>query len=287
VLAAAGCASISPSARTPGIQVVAAERAWGTIATTLAGRDATVTSIISNPAVDPHSYEPEAADARAFAQAKVAIVNGLGYDSWATQLLAADTPSGRTTINVGTELGLRDGDNPHRWYAPGDVARVADAITGALIGAAPQDRRYFVQRHRYFTRIELGPYTSAIRAIRGRWTGVRVGASETIALPIAQALGLDVITPGRLLRAVSEGAEVSSRDLATAHDQIAQHQIRVWILNPQNSVPAVSQLTSDARAAGIPVVTMTETPAPEATSFGRWQTTQLISLERALSAGRS
>jgi len=284
VLALAGCGSIGSPARAPGLQVVAAERAWGSIATTLGGRYATVTSIISNPAVDPHSYEAEASDARAFAQARVAIVNGLGYDAWATQLLAADTPGGRTTINVGTTLGLATGANPHRWYSPQDVIRVSAAITSALVRAAPQHRRYFTQRERVFVDSELGPYFAAIRLIRTRWAGTEIGASETIALPMATALGLRVATPGRLMRAVSDGAEISSADLATAQNQIAHHQIRVWILNPQNSIPAISQLTDDARAAGIPVVVMTETPSPASATFGAWQSGQLASLERALTA---
>jgi zinc/manganese transport system substrate-binding protein len=282
---ASGCASLGSPARAAGVRVVAAERTWGSIATTLAGRYAAVTSIISNPAVDPHSYEPEAADARAFAQARVVIVNGLGYDTWASQLLAADTPAGRRTINVGATLGLGAGSNPHRWYSPPDVLRIADALTGALIAAAPQHRAYFTERHRYFVTTELGRYFAAIRAIRTRASGSQIGASETIVVPIASALGLRILTPGRLMRAVSDGAEISSADLAAAHDQITHHRIRVWVLNPQNSIPAIAQLTDDARAAGIPVVEMTETPAPVSATFGAWQSGQLITLARALGVG--
>jgi len=60
------------------LQVVAAENFWGTIAAQLGGDRVQVTSVITNPATDPHDYEPTAADARALAGAKLAIVNGIG-----------------------------------------------------------------------------------------------------------------------------------------------------------------------------------------------------------------
>jgi len=264
------------------VQVVAAESTWGSIAAALAGNAATVTSIISNPAIDPHSYEPEAADARAFAQASVAILNGLGYDAWASRLLAADAPAGRTTINVGHALGLHAGDNPHRWYSPPDVQRIADAITAALVAAEPNRAAYLHARRRWFSTSDLAGYDTLIATIRQRDRGVPVGASESVFAPMATALGLNLITPGGLLRAVSEGGDVTAGEMATAQSQITTHAIRVWVLNTQNTTPNVNILTAQARAAGIPVVSMTETPNPADASFADWQTRQLAALAAAL-----
>ena len=87
------------------------------------GAHAAVESIVRSPAVDPHSYEPTASDARALAAADVAIVNGIGYDRWALQLLAASPSSGRVVIDAGKVLGLGDGANPHQWYSPASVRR--------------------------------------------------------------------------------------------------------------------------------------------------------------------
>ena len=74
------------------------------------------------------------------ASAQLAIVNGIGYDPWAPKLLAANPASGRTVLTVGDLLGLKDGDNPHRWYDPADVEAVANAITADLQEARPQGR---------------------------------------------------------------------------------------------------------------------------------------------------
>ncbi len=62
------------------IHVVAAENFWGSIAAQVGGPHVKVTSIIDNPAADPHDYEPTAADARAIATADVVVINGIGYD---------------------------------------------------------------------------------------------------------------------------------------------------------------------------------------------------------------
>src|SRR6266516_3834226 len=92
VLVAAGCGRAGTASSASGgapLQVVAAENFWGSIAKQLAGSRARLRSIIVNPGSDPHSYQPTAADARALARASLVIVNGLGYDNWATQLLQA------------------------------------------------------------------------------------------------------------------------------------------------------------------------------------------------------
>jgi len=281
-LACTACGALGPTSTPHGVQVVAAESTWGSVAAALAGNAATVTSIIANPAVDPHSYEPEAADARAFAQADVAIVNGLGYDDWSSRLLAADAPAGRTTINVGHTLGLHDGDNPHRWYSPSDVHRIAAVITQALVAAEPARAAYLQARARWFANGDLAGYNRLIAAIRARDHGAPVGASESVFAPMASALGLNLITPGGLLRAVSEGGDVTAADVSSAQSQIARHAIRVWVLNTQNTTPTVNILTAQARAAGIPVVSMTETPDPANATFAQWQTRQLAALAAAL-----
>ncbi len=110
------------------------------------GIHAEVVSIITRPATDPHDYEPTAADARTVAEAQEVIVNGLGYDAWASQLVAADQVEGQRVLDVGHLLGLADGVNPHRWYFPTDVERVVDRITADYQHLDPTDAAYFAGR---------------------------------------------------------------------------------------------------------------------------------------------
>ena len=114
---AAGCGGASGAATgaastTGKIEVTAAENFWGSIAAQLGGSKVAVTSIIVNPDTDPHSYEPTAADGVAIARSQMAIVNGIGYDTWASKLLAANPSSGRAVLDVGHLLGdLEIGDH--------------------------------------------------------------------------------------------------------------------------------------------------------------------------------
>ena len=65
----AGCGGSGSSATSSSgkLNVVAAEDFWGSIAEQLGGDRVEVTNIITNPAADPHDYEPSAEDARTMA----------------------------------------------------------------------------------------------------------------------------------------------------------------------------------------------------------------------------
>jgi len=285
VLAAAllaGCAAAGGPSNGGRIRVVAAESFWGSLASQLGGDRARVTSIVSNPATDPHDYEPTPADGRALAGARMVIVNGVGYDGWASKLLAANPSSGRVVVSVGDLVGVRSGGNPHRWYSPPDVERVIAAITAGYRRLDPRHGAYFDARRRALDAAGLGAYHRLIAQIRRRYAGTPMGASESIFAPMAEALGLRLITPGGFLAAISEGTDPTAADKATTDRQIATHAIRVWIYNRQNATPDVQRLNSAARRAAVPVTTMTETPVPASATFQVWQVAQLEALERAL-----
>jgi zinc/manganese transport system substrate-binding protein len=284
--AMASCGTSSPGARgaagdTPAVQVVAAENFWGSIAAQLGGDRVHVTSIITDPNADPHSYEPTAADARRISTAGMVIVNGTGYDPWADKLLSADAGS-RTELNVGNVLGLKAGDNPHRWYNPTDVETIAATITADYSKRDPADAAYFQRQQNTFNSVALGSYHSLINEVHARYSGVPVGASESIFSMMAPALGLNLITPYSFLKATSEGTDVSPSDKSTIDTQIRTHQIKIYVFNSQNTTPDVQTQLNECRAAGIPTATITETLVPASSTFQAWQTSELQGILSAL-----
>ena len=275
LIATAGCGlapSPSPSGSGATIEVVAAESSWGSVAEQVAGDAAHVTSIVRSPATDPHDYEPTAADARTFAAARYVIVNGAGYDSWASRLIAANPVPGRRVLTVAGVLGKKAGDNPHFWYSPDYVATVARRIAADL-GT--------VQAGESFLAAGLRDYRNAIDTIRQRHAAAKIGATESMFTYLASALGLEVLTPGGYMAAVAAGSTPGAADKAAAEAQAANRQIDALLFNSQNATPDVNALVAKARAAGVPVVPMTETPPPNAT-FQGWQTAQLDALLAAL-----
>lgn len=286
-VAVGGCGGAGSASASGKLNVVAAEDFWGSIAAQLGGDRVAVTNIITNPAADPHDYEPTAEDARTLAGAQLAIVNGVGYDAWATKLIDANPSSGRTVLTVGDLLGLEEGDNPHQWYSPSAVEKVIRQITADYVQADPAHAAYFEAQQRRFETVGLARYHRLIGQIRSRLAGAPVGASESVFAPLAPALGLKLLTPSGFLDAVSEGTEPTAADKETVDRQIAKRQIAVWIYNSQNATPDVQRLSDAAKTAGIPVVTMTETTTPEGASFQAWQSRQLKALAAALAKARA
>ncbi len=279
---AVGCGRSGAPAGTHGLDVVAAENFWGSIAKQLAGDRGGVTSIVVNPATDPHSYEPNAQDARTLAGARLAIVNGIGYDNWAPKLLHASPSSGRSVLNVGSVLGLHEGDNPHQWYSPRSVRRVIAAIVAAYDRLDPRDAAYFAGRRQDFERHDLARYDALRRQIRARYAGVPVGYSESIFQPLGDDLGLRLLTPYSFAKAIAEGTDVTAQDKQAVDAQASKRLIAVWVFNSQNATPDVQRVNELARAHGIPVATVTETLSPASDSFQQWQVAELEALSRAL-----
>ena len=280
----AGCGSSAPSGGTRGgtLPIVAAENFWGSIAGQLAGSRGQVESIITNPHTDPHDYEPTAQDARKLSGARLVIENGIGYDPWADRLLGASSVAGRAVINVGEVVGVKAGGNPHQWYSPDSVHKVIAQITADLKTLDAKDASYFDQQRQLFETKSLAPYDALISDIKAKYAGTPIGASEGIMAPLAQALGLDLLTPESFLNAISEGTEPTAQNKATIDQQIKTKQIKVYIYNSQNAIPDIQAQVAAAQAAGIPVVTITETLEPATATFQDWQTAQLTRIEAAL-----
>jgi zinc/manganese transport system substrate-binding protein len=288
-VALAGCATTSATSATSGpsgsgtvITVVAAENFWGSLAQQLGGTHVKVTSIINNPDADPHDYEPTATDGREISTARLAIINGVGYDAWATKLAQANPSATRVTLTVGDLVAAKDGDNPHRWYNPDNVRAVIDQITADYTRIDPASAALFTAQHDRVINTNLKQYFDLISQIKTSYAGTPVGASESIFAMLSPALGLNLLTPPGFLKAISEGTDPTAADKATIDAQIKNKQIKVYVYNSQNATPDVQAQVNEATAAGIPVTTITETLTPAGASFQDWQVTQLTGLKRAL-----
>ncbi|MEY9863185.1 zinc/manganese transport system substrate-binding protein [Catenulispora sp. GAS73] len=288
----AGCStkSAAPASRPAGavgsstkIAVVAAENFWGSLALQLGGSHVTETSIITNPDTDPHSYEATPNDAKLISGAQLFIQNGIGYDtSWAPGLVKANPASGREVLTVGDVVGLKDGDNPHQWYSHDSVYKVIDAIVAKYKTLDPADAAYFDAQKQAFETTTLATYNQLESDIKAKYAGVPIGASESIVSPLADTLGLKMLTPYSFLKDISEGTDPSVADKTAIDGQIKGKQIKVYVYNSQNSTPDIAAQVAEAKAAGIPVTTVTETLAPASATFQDWMVGELQGLKAAL-----
>jgi zinc/manganese transport system substrate-binding protein len=279
---ACGSPSSSPSGL---LKVIAGENFWASIATQLGGSKVSVHSVVSDPNADPHEYETTTDDARAFAEADLVILNGAGYDGWGSKLLAASPRQQREEIDVAQVLGKKAGDNPHFWYDPAAVVRVADSITARYRSIDSTGVSYFDQLRADFTKA-LEPYTNEIATIKQKYSGAPIGATESIFVYMADALSLKLTTPPAFMDAIAQGNDPPAGAVAQFHDQIAGNQIKVLIFNGQTATAVTTNLRALAAAHRIPEVGVSETLQPQSAKFQDWQLAQLKSLENVLAGGR-
>jgi len=286
LLLLAACGTVSSGATPNGgkgtIEVVAAENFWGSIAAQVGGSHVHVTSLIVDPNADPHSHQDNITDARTVADAQYVIFNGAGYDPWMNRLLQANPVSGRRELNIGAFNGKHEGDNPHMWYNPDYITAVANRIRDDLKALDTADANAFDQSAQTFLTTSLKGYHDAIAAIKTKYNGTPIGATESIFSYLAPALGLNLITPASYLKAVSEGQDISAADEAAVEQQISKKQIKILIYNSQNTPNNIQALLVKAKANAIPLATVTETLTPATASYQEWQTAQLQGIQVAL-----
>jgi zinc/manganese transport system substrate-binding protein len=282
-LAASACGGSTPTAQTGPIKVVAGQNFWGSIATQLGGSKASVQSVVTNPNADPHEYESNTNDARAVADAGFVILNGAGYDDWANKLLSANPSSHRTVLVAADLLGKKAGDNPHFWYNPDYVTRMADKMTADYKSIDPADSAYFDQQRAAFA-TALTPYVQRLAEIKAKFSGVAVAATESIFEYMATALGLNLISPPEFMQAVAEGNDPPASAVITFQDQITTKQAKVLVYNVQTATAVTTNIRHLAALADIPVVGVSETLQPESATFQDWQLSQLLALQNALNA---
>jgi zinc/manganese transport system substrate-binding protein len=185
-------------------------------------------------------------------------------------------------LDVGSVLGLNQGENPHQWYSPSSVQSVIGQIVADYKRLDPAHAAYFDQRRASFQTQDMAEYNRLRGEIRARYGGVPVGYSESIFQPLGQDLGLKLLTPYSFAKAIAEGTDVSAADKLTVDRQAEGHAIKVWVYNSQNATPDVQRVNELSRAAHIPITTITETLSPASATFEQWQAAEMSRLLGAL-----
>lgn len=263
------------------IQIVAAENFWGSLVSQLGGNKVSVTSLITDPNSDPHQFEVSPVDARLFADANYVILNGAGYDSWASSMIAANTNSSRIVLNVANLLGKKNGDNPHFWYNPSYVNTVVLKMKNDLIKIDPNDSQYFNSQYNLLLS-KLAVYQDRLTMIKKKFNGYKVGSTESIFVYMASASGLDLISPASFMQAVADGNDPPINSVVDFQNQITSHQIKLLVYNSQTITPLTANIKNLALANHIPIVPITETIQPANLTFQDWMNNQLIAIEKAL-----
>ncbi len=266
------------------IHIVAAENFYADMARQIAGSDAAIDAILSNPNQDPHDFEASPATARLIADADIVIYNGADYDPWMASLLKASKAEHRIELVAAPLMYRKSGDNPHLWYDPATMPALAHALAAELARCDPaRASDYDGRLQAYLARLQ--PLFGKIAELKAKYPGVSVTATEPVFGYMAEALGLTMRNE-RFQRAVMNGTEPSISDLAAFEDDLKNHRVRVLFYNSQVSSDLTGRLQQLARDNKIPVVGVSETEPPDA-SYPDWMLNQLVALDRALAGDGS
>ena len=267
------------------IQVVAAENFWGNLASQLGGTHVNVTSIVTDPNTDPHEYEPTSADARAISDAKLVVVNGAGYDSWALKAISASNTPNQKVLNVQEVAGQPIDANPHLWYSPYFVNDYVKAMYNDLVAIDPADTSYFHQQYAALNSSLWQSYMSLEVQTKQQFGGAPVAATEDIFVYMANATGLKVVSPTGFMQAVAEGNDPAPQDVTTFQQllQGGKSTVRLLVYNQQTVTPLTESIKSLATQNQIPITAVTET-MPLNTTFQLWMQGEINSLTSSLNS---
>ncbi|WP_314686382.1 metal ABC transporter solute-binding protein, Zn/Mn family [uncultured Bifidobacterium sp.] len=254
VLPACGSAASTDAAASDGLAVVASINQWGSMARDLGGSLVSVTSIMTNTNVEAHDYEPTTQDVARFSSAKVVVVNGADYDSWASK---AASSTSADLVDAATAGGKSSGDNPHVWFSSTVRSRTADAITTAYRKADPDHASRYSSLNAAWHKRE-DALDKLIASTRSTTKGKEYAATESVAWYLADDLGMTDATPSGYAQAVANEGEPSASDITSFQKELAKGAIRMLIVNTQEADSVTDTITTSARTNDVPIVNLTE-----------------------------
>lgn len=270
------------------VSVVASTDVWGDVvrqvAGPLVGNKVQITSIITNPSADPHSYEADTQNLLALSKATLVVENGGGYDNFVDSMLTSAHNSSASVLDA-VQISGRQPDaagdlNEHVWYDFPTVHKVAVDIEQALSSADPADQPAFRSNLTAFDhQLTVMEGTEArIKKARG---GDGVAITEPVPLYMLQACGLVNRTPSAFSEAVEEGTDVSPAVLEQTEELFSQGKVDLLAYNEQTAGAETEAVLDAAKAAGVAIVPVTET-LPSGQDYLAWMKSNLAAIREAL-----
>jgi zinc/manganese transport system substrate-binding protein len=292
-LALSGCSSAStgdaatddPSTES-GVRIVASTNVYGDIAEQIGGDRVSVTSIIDSPDKDPHEYEADARTQLALSKAQLVIENGGGYDDFVDTMLSAADNKIAPVLNAadisGYEQEPAEGEfNEHMWYDFPTVQKLSEELVNQLSAIDPDGAETFEKNAEVFDG-QLAALEQQEQDIKSSFDQAGAAITEPVPLYMLDAAGLVNKTPDAFSEAIEEGTDVPADVLKQTTELFSTGAVKVLVYNEQTEGSQTELVLAAAKAAGVPVVPVTET-LPEGTDYIGWMTTNLNALQGALS----
>jgi zinc/manganese transport system substrate-binding protein len=269
------------------IVAVGAENEYASVISQIGGDYVSVSSIMSNPNTDPHTFEASASVAKEIGAAKLIVQNGVGYDDFMTKIESSSSAPADDVIVAQKVLGLPDDTpNPHLWYKPSTMPAVAKAIAARLEKLDPSHAEAFKKNLATF-QASLTPWTNELSTFKSTYPDVPVAVTEPVADYALEAAGADIKTPFSLQASIMNDTDPSPQDSATQDALFTGGKVKAFLYNQQVTDAVTSKYLALAEANHIPVVGVYETMPTDGYTYQTWMLAEVKALEKALATGTS
>jgi zinc/manganese transport system substrate-binding protein len=282
-----GCGAAGASDPTAGngasaVAVVTSTDVWGSVVKSIGGDRVAVTSLITDPNADPHSYEASGQNQLAVSKAALVVENGGGYDDFVAKMVKSSN-SGATVLDAVAISGYvpENGElNEHVWYDLPTVSKVVAQVRSALSTASPADAALFEANAKAFDR-RLTALEQKEAAIKAKSAGVGVAITEPVPLYLLEASGLVNRTPPAFSEAIENENDAPAAVVAQNLALFTGHQVKALVYNEQTTGPQTEQVLAAAKSNAVAVVPVTET-LPAGTDYLSWMTANVDAVAAAV-----
>jgi zinc/manganese transport system substrate-binding protein len=300
-LALSGCATLSEEISDSKPSIVATTNIWADITSQIAGDHFDVTAIISDPAMDPHSYEASARDQLAITEAELLVINGGGYDDFALTLAGsagteifnayeiheaehADHSEQEHSEEEHSDEAHSEEDHDHAhhshdgsdhtWYDLHLVEHVSRVIAVKLGELQPENAAVFIKNAEAF-----GAEIELLEQKRDALASSQVSYFEAhpLATLLLNDLGYQNLTPEGFAASEEAGLEPSARILADSKALISSGKIQFLAVNEQVTSPTLDALKQLAADSGVAVLEFDEL-LPSGLNYQQWMSQILDSI---------
>lgn len=291
------------------IQVVTSTNVYGDIVETIGGDNVEVTAIVNSLSQDPHSYEATVQDKLAVSKAELLVENGGGYDTF-LHLLADDVEMDHDYVLTAVDIsGLAPEDaegehadeepagedhadeedahahgdfNEHVWYSLPAMDKLAAEIAAKLSTLDPDNAGTYEANAASFSESSAGLQAQLDELAAGA-EDRSVAMTEPVPWYLLEAAGLQDGTPPDFIEAIEEGSDVPVAALNEMQVLMEEGGPAFLAYNQQTEGPQTVSVRDAAEAAGVPIVTFTET-VPDGGDYITWMTANVDGIAQALNS---
>lgn len=222
----------------------------------IGGSHVEVTSLVG-PNADAHVFDPTPADAKRLANAKLVVINGLGFEGWMDRLIKSSGYRGSVIVasrgvktiqeaaGHGHQHGHSHAADPHAWQNPLNIKQYVQNIRIALAAAKPAAAQEFEQRAQAYSR----DLDALDQSIRERLKPIPVAQRRIVTSHdafgyFAAAYNVKFYP----LQGLSTGSEPSAADVVRIIDQIKKNKVSAIFVENISDARVLERITKESGA---------------------------------------